>query len=109
MDPQGYYQTVCVPRQSRALQRHLNAQIHKGPPSKKAGGAGEDGAGTSMGAGKATGKGKEASDKAGGTGSGGKGSPKGGKGKKGGVEICLYRRQMRSIMGDPPFSGPCPD
>ena len=41
-DPQGYYQTICVPRQTRAVQRYINQQIHKTSPPKKAGKLSED-------------------------------------------------------------------
>jgi len=65
-DPLGYYQQICVPRQTRAIQRYLHQQIHRPPPRPtRAGGGSEEPPGD---------------NKAGGP----KGTPKGGKeGRKG--------------------------
>ena len=41
-DPQGYYQTVCVPRQERQLKRYLNQQLHRVSKPAKAGADGGD-------------------------------------------------------------------
>ena len=40
-DPQGHYQTVCVPRQERQLKRYLNQQLHRVSKPAKAGAEGE--------------------------------------------------------------------